>query len=216
MHSFDSAPHPPRVPTIQVIVGTSHAILDRIGPRRVADLLHPWEEGRASRLRRQTDRDDLRASHALARLMAAWSAGLTARQVGPHSLRQDCPDCGSPQHGRPRTPGLDTTVRWAHADGLIAVACATGTGVPLGCDTEWAETIPPTWRGRELTLPQWCRSECEVKAGLGTLDERLSALLAGQAPEAALTWTEQTIRLPQGDAHLTVLAPQPALVTAWT
>lgn len=216
MRYFDPTPHPPTEPTVQVIVGTSQAILDRIGPRRVADLLHPWEEGRASRLRRATDRDDLRASHALARLMAAWSVGLTARQVGPHSLRQDCPDCGSPQHGRPRTPGLDATVRWAHADGLVAVACATGTEVPLGCDAEWEEAVPPVWRGRELTLPQWCRIECEVKAGLGSLDERLAALAAGHETTTALAWTEQTVQLPQGDAQLTVLAPQPALVTAWT
>jgi 4'-phosphopantetheinyl transferase len=154
----------------------------RVGDER---LLTPREQWRAGALRHRADRDASVAAHLLVRHCAA---ALTGRPVASLELVQECPECGSTEHGRPSIAGLpELHVSLAHTRGAVV---AGADRRPIGVDVEGLRTtdLDPAVLAATLTaaetarvrsasdppsafLRHWVRKECLVKVGVVTLDE---------------------------------------------
>jgi len=161
-------------------------------------LLTPHERRRADALRTEDDRIAYVAAHLLVRHCAA---ALTGRPVESLTLVQQCPECGSTEHGRPSIEELpDLHVSLAHTRGAVAVGA---DHQPIGVDVEHApeEGLDPAVLRFALTpaetdsvrsaddpptafLRHWVRKECLVKVGAVTLDE-LSRVELDPARESA-------------------------------
>src|SRR3712207_175671 len=148
-------------------------------------LLTTREQRRAGALRHRADRDAHIAAHLLVRHCAA---ALTGRPVESLELVQECPECGSTEHGRPSIAGLpELHVSLAHTRGAVV---AGADRRPIGVDVEGLRTtdLDPAVLAATLTtaetarvrsasdpplafLRHWVRKECLVKLGVATLDE---------------------------------------------
>jgi 4'-phosphopantetheinyl transferase len=159
-----------------IAVQPTAALFDRL--RLPSLLLTPEERRRGGRLRREVDRRDFVAAHALVRLVAAVLLGVRAEAL---DVRQRCATCAG-DHGQPRLDGLpDVFVSLAHSDGVVAAAASDR---PVGIDAERlrgsapdpaleAAALAPQERAtvaaapdRELAfLLHWVRKEALVKRG---------------------------------------------------
>ena len=148
-------------------------------------LLTAHERRRAGALRSRADRDAYVAAHLLVRHCAA---ALTGRPVEALTLVQQCPACGSTEHGPPSIAGMpDLHVSLVHTRGAVVAGADRG---PIGVDVERARSgvLDPAVLGFSLTaaettrvrsahdpsaafLRHWVRKECLVKVGAVTLDE---------------------------------------------
>lgn len=95
--------------------------------------LSPGETASALRFRRVEDRLDYEASHALFRLLAAWSLGLPPRQAARLRVARHCAGCGGTDHGKPSVPGVALSLSRSHGAVMVAAGPA---GRTLGADIE--------------------------------------------------------------------------------
>ena len=148
-------------------------------------LLSGQERDASLRFRREQDRLDYAASHALFRLLAAWRLGLGPGDAAGLEVRRTCSSCGSTQHGKPGIEGVGLSLSRSHG---TVMAAAGPAGRALGADIEKtpaeispASTImslPPSegragaWLGTGFTdtdrIRLWVAKEAVLKAaGLG-------------------------------------------------
>lgn len=171
------------------IVGTTADVLALI--REAEGLLTPVERRRASEFRRDEDRRDFIAAHALVRSCAARLLGTGMESV---TVVQSCSTCGGP-HGQPAIagfPGLGVSL--AHSGGVVAGVVGFG---PVGIDVEvlgghriLAGELDSVFAPEEILvraragdqqlalLRQWVRKEALVKIGVATLSTLSSVDLA--------------------------------------
>lgn len=162
------------------VVGPTGDVLARIGGAE--GLLTAVECRRASEFRRDEDRQDFIAAHALVRSCAARLLGTGMASL---TVAQSCPTCGGP-HGKPAIagfPGLHVSL--AHSRGVVAAAAGFG---PIGIDVEALdgrpisageldsvlaprEVLARTRAGDDqlALLRQWVRKEALVKIGVAVL-----------------------------------------------
>ncbi|CAN7485512.1 4'-phosphopantetheinyl transferase family protein [Arthrobacter sp. LjRoot14] len=95
--------------------------------------LSPGEIAASQRFRRTEDQTDYQASHALFRLLAAWSLGLSPREAAALPIARRCGGCGGTEHGKPSVPGVCLSLSRSH--GAVMVA-AGPEGSILGADIE--------------------------------------------------------------------------------
>ena len=171
------------------VIGPTGDVLARIADAE--GLLTAAECRRASEFRRDEDRQDFIAAHALVRSCAARLLGTAMASL---TVAQCCPTCGGP-HGKPAIagfPGLHVSL--AHSRGVVAAAAGFG---PIGIDVEAlggrpvsAGELDSVLAPREILaqaragndqlalLRQWVRKEALVKIGVATLTTLSSVDLA--------------------------------------
>lgn len=133
------------------------------------------ETTRWQRLRFQADRDAYRAAHLLVRACAGELLDLAPERL---RLQQQCPRCGSTDHGRPSIAGEpEVYVSLSHTRGHVAAVAAT---TACGIDVEHVATsiprtaVTPRERAWLDTVADplvdftrlWVRKEALVKAGV--------------------------------------------------
>jgi 4'-phosphopantetheinyl transferase len=182
------------------------------GPDELRHLISDAEWTRAAGLRREQDRNDFLAAHALLRTAAGR---LIERAPQGLTVHQQCPTCGGP-HGRPRL-AQDARVQLSlsHTRGYVAAAASF---VPVGVDVERVPCGPLDPATAALALSpsefdavtvgphpgwafvrQWVRKEALVKVGACTLDGlrgvelpvdelRMDGLPAEELRRPTLTW----------------------------
>ena len=96
-------------------------------------LLSGQERDASLRFRREQDRLDYAASHALFRLLAAWRLGLGPGDAAGLEVRRTCSSCGSTQHGKPGIDGVGLSLSRSHG---TVMAAAGPAGRALGADIE--------------------------------------------------------------------------------
>ncbi|WNI30970.1 4'-phosphopantetheinyl transferase superfamily protein [Streptomyces sp. ITFR-6] len=159
----------------------------------VRSALTEAEKARAARLRSSDDREDYFAAHLLVRECAARWSGVPAHRL---TLRQLCPGCGSPTHGRPYIEELPwVAVSLSHTRGHVAAAAGAG---PVAVDVE---------NHRRTALSQAARREVLTNS-------EHAAIAADPDPDLAfcLRWTYKECLVKQAAASWgqlrTVSVPQ--------
>lgn len=83
--------------------------------------------------RRQEDRLDYAASHALFRLLAAWSLGYGPHEAAGLAIQRRCAVCGSDEHGKPEVDGISLSLSRSHGSVMAAAGAAHSA---VGADIE--------------------------------------------------------------------------------
>lgn len=142
------------------------------------------EQRRAASFRRDRDRDDFIAAHALVRVVAG---ALLGQRPAALTVVQTCPQCGGP-HGVPRLRDRpEVHLSMSHAYGFVAAAASH---TPIGVDVEvvrrhgWdpdvaSLALSPAELGavgrtadpQRAFVRQWVRKEALVKVGVVELDD---------------------------------------------
>ncbi|MDB6001500.1 MAG: hypothetical protein JWP52_3199 [Rhizobacter sp.] len=143
-------------------VATTASILARV-PRDKALPLTPAELARARSFKSASARDDLLASHVLARVVASALSGVAADRL---TLVQRCDACGG-AHGRPffaGHPGLHVSL--SHSGGVVAAAASEHS---VGIDVEaWchAHRFEELWRSGIFSAAEiaWLASRSRARA----------------------------------------------------
>ncbi len=170
-----------RVNHVRLAIDSSSAVLAR--HRTPESLLSSAELDRANRLKVPADRADFWAARLLTRELLARFLG--AKLAGLE-LGQRCPQCQSPEHGRP-IPVRGAHLSWSHSQGFVAAAVA---GRPIGVDLEPRQRPRPepaalasVLTASEQALVQasqqpdvdfyriWTRKEALIKTGATSLDQ---------------------------------------------
>jgi len=151
-----------------------------------SEVLTEAEHRRLSRIRPCGARQQFIAARRLARSLVADHLGAT-EPVGHLSLSQECPYCGSPEHGRP-LPVNGAHVSWAHCGPAVAAAVhhspvgidaepvssfydAGNSLVDMLCTPDEASAIPELPQERARALARlWTTKEALVKVGETTFD----------------------------------------------
>ncbi len=165
-------------------------------PRLSGVELSRTEIARWQRLRFEVDRDAYRAAHLLVRACAGELLDLGPERL---PLQQQCPRCGSTEHGRPSIAGEpEVRVSLSHTRGHVAAVAAT---TACGIDVEHVATsiprtaVTPRERAWLDTLADplvdftrlWVRKEALVKAGVAHEPGPLDVLPPDtRPPEAGL------------------------------
>lgn len=164
-------------------------------------LLSGAEAARARTLRRDVDRRDFVAAHALARVCAGR---VLARAPRTLTVEQRCAHCGG-SHGRPRlAEAPELRISLSHTRGHVAAVAGTGR---VGIDVERYRAIDagmialatsPAEVARVEAAPDvslaflrlWVCKEALIKAGAGDLDSMPAIDLAEACPaeDAPGTW----------------------------
>ncbi|GAA4897665.1 4'-phosphopantetheinyl transferase [Stackebrandtia albiflava] len=148
------------------------------------------ERTRAAGLRRPEDRAGYLAAHALVRYAAARLLGADPLSL---ILRQHCPECGSPRHGKPRMEGVPIEVSLSHTRGFAAAAAGFR---PVGVDIESGDAEIPDVAlapgeaslSRMGRVHRWVLKESLVKVGAATLDDFPGLVLPPPDPYGNGRW----------------------------
>jgi 4'-phosphopantetheinyl transferase len=151
----------------------------------LAGLLSSDELLAAERYRRSEDRLDYAASHALFRLLAAWSLGRGPREAAGIAVMRYCTVCGSDVHGKPHVDGISLSL--SRSRGSVMAAAGTAPHIAVGADIEQIQATAFLGFDEYVLAP----------------DEQFEALFSERSPATGL-WAAKEAVLKAAGLGLTV------------